>query len=114
MFGADFFLTGDGEWVQRVALTDASGAAVANLVVADDGGGASRLIARTVDDAGSFGDIALSPNGQFVAIEVVPRLAEAVSDGRAVNPQSESVTVVIVDRLSGQLVRSVAGFGPRW
>lgn len=114
VFGAEFQLLADDERVQRVAVTDASGNAVANLIVADDGGGESRLLARTLNDAGSFGAFRVSPNNEFVAIEVTPNLAEARDDGRAVNPQSETVTVVVVDIASGELVRSVSGFAPVW
>ncbi|HET8958650.1 MAG TPA: hypothetical protein VFM95_09370 [Microcella sp.] len=114
VFGADFQLLSGDERVQRVAVTDDAGLAVANLIVADDGSGASRMLARTLDDAGSFGAFRVSPNSEFVAIEVTPNVADAVPDGRAVNPQAESVTVVVVDITTGNLVRSVAGFGPRW
>lgn len=114
VFGADFYLLDDTTRVQRVAVTDDAGLAVANLIVADDGGGASRLLARTLDDGGSFGAVSVSPNNEFVAIEVTPSVAEAVTDGRPVNEQPTSVTVVIVDIASGDLVRSVAGFGPVW
>ncbi|MFN3707121.1 hypothetical protein [Microcella sp.] len=114
VFGADFHLLASGEWVQRVAVTDPSGLAVANLIVLDDGRGDSRLLARTVQDAGSFVDFRVSPNDQYVAIEVVPVVAEAEPDGRAVNGRATSITVVIVDIASGELVRSVAGFAPSW
>lgn len=114
VFGADFHLLGSGEWVQRVAVTDASGLAVANLIVVDDGSGQSRLLARTVDDAGSFVDFRVSPNDQFVAIEVVPVVADAQPDGRAVNGRATSITIVIVNIATGELVRSVAGFAPSW
>ncbi|RZT62488.1 hypothetical protein EV140_1017 [Microcella alkaliphila] len=114
VFGADFHLLASGEWVQRVAVTDSSGLAVANLIVVDDGAGESRLLARTVSDAGSFVDFRVSPNDQFVAIEVVPVVAEAQPDGRAVNGRATSITVVIVNIATGDLVRSVAGFAPTW
>jgi hypothetical protein len=114
VFGADFHLLASGEWVQRVAVADASGLALGNLIVVDDGAGESRLLARTVSDAGSFVDFRVSPNDQFVAIEVVPVVAEAQPDGRAVNGRATSITVVIVNIATGDLVRSVAGFGPSW
>lgn len=114
VFGADFHLLASGQWVQRVAVTDASGLAVANLIVVDDGTGESRLLARTVSDAGSFVDFRVSPNDQFVAIEVVPVVADAEPDGRAINGRATSISTVIVNIATGELVRSVAGFAPSW
>lgn len=113
-FGGEFQLTAGETWVQRVALTDENGEAFANLIVADDGTGASRLVARTIDDRGSLGAFELSPNDQYVAIEVTPVVADAEPDGRPVTPQARSVTLAIVDLESGELVRTVAGFAPAW
>lgn len=113
-FGGEFQLTAGETWVQRVALTDDSGEAFANLLVSDDGSGASQLVARTIDDRGSLGAFQLSPNDQYVAIEVTPVVADAEPDGRPVTPQARSVTLAIVDLETSELVRTVSGFAPAW
>ena len=74
----------------------------------------SRLLYRTVDDRGSIGDFSVSPNDQYVAVEVVPDVGTSVTDGRAVDPQSSDVTTVFVDIASGAIVKSVAGFSVQW
>jgi hypothetical protein len=100
--------------VQKVAIPDATGGAFSTLLVADDGSGASRLLLRTIDDRGSLGSLAVSPNDQFVAIEVTPSVADAVPDGRRVNGRPASITTVIVDIETGAVVRTLEGFSPVW
>ena len=99
--------------VQKVAVAAEDGT-FTTLLVADDGGGASRLLARTIDDRGSLGDLALAPNDQYVAVEVTPVLSEAVSDGRKVAPRPTSITIAVIDLDSGAVVRTLAGFAPSW
>ena len=99
--------------VQKVAVAAEDGT-FTTLLVADDGGGASRLLARTIDDRGSLGALALAPNDQYVAVEVTPVLSEAVSDGRIVAPRPTSVSIAVIDVDSGTVVRTLAGFAPSW
>ena len=108
-----FQLMRGGELVQQVVLVDYESSSFASILVADDGE-QSRLLYRTVDDRGSIGDFSVSPNDQYVAVEVVPDVGTSVTDGRAVDPQSSDVTTVFVDIASGAIVKSVAGFSVQW
>lgn len=99
--------------VQRVAVPSESFDSFAVMLLADDGE-RSRILARTVDDAGALGRFAISPDGAHVAVEVTPVVADAVSDGRAVDPQPTSVTLAIIEIGTGALVRTVEGFAPSW
>lgn len=99
--------------VQRVAVPSESLDSFAVMLVVDDGE-QSRILARTVDDAGALGRFAISPDGEHVAVEVTPVVADAVSDGRSVDPQPTSITLAIVEVGTGALVRTVEGFAPSW
>lgn len=114
VFGGETVLLSDERWVQKVAVPDESGGSFAIVVVVDDGSGASRLLARTIDDRGSIGELSVSPNDQYVAIEVTPSVENAVPDGRRVNGRPTSITLQIVDIATGALVRSLEGFVPVW
>ncbi len=113
-FGGEAIFTAGEIWVQKVAIPDATGGAFSTLLVADDGSGASRLLLRTIDDRGSLGSLAVSPNDQFVAVEVTPSVADAVPDGRLVNGRPTSITTIIVDIETGAVVRTLEGFSPVW
>lgn len=113
-FGGTAVLTRTELRVQKVALPHQATGEVATLLVADDGTGSSRVLFRTVDDRGSIGDLTVSANDQYVAIEVIPSVVYAQPDGRPVNGRATSVTTVIVDIESGAIVRTLEGFAPLW
>lgn len=113
-FGGEAIFTAGDIWVQKVAIPDATGGSFRSLLVADDGSGASRLLLSTVDDRGSIGGFTVSPNDQFVAVEVTPSVTDAVPDGRRVNGRPTSITTVIVDIETGAVVRTLEGFSPFW
>ena len=114
VFGGETVLLSDERWVQKVAVPDASGGSFAIVVVVDDGSGESRQLARTIDDRSSIGALSVSPNDQYVAIEVTPSVEDADPDGRRVNPRPTSITLQIIDIETGALVRSLEGFAPVW
>lgn len=102
-----------GSFVQRVAILDPVSGRFSSMLVFDDSSTA-RLLYQTIDSAGSIIDFSLSPNEQFVAIEVVPVVEGSKSDGRAVNSRATSITTVIVELATGATVRSFEGFAPAW
>ncbi|MEN9620396.1 MAG: hypothetical protein RL499_589, partial [Actinomycetota bacterium] len=113
-FGGYAILTSTELRVQKVAVADVETGAVRVMLVADDGSGVARVLFRTVDDRGSIGDFAISPNDQFVAVEVTPSVEDAEPDGRPVNGRATSVTTIIIDIESGAVVRTLEGFSPIW
>jgi hypothetical protein len=57
---------------------------------------------------------AVSPNEQYVAIELDPNTETSEDDGYIGNSRPDSVTTVIVDIATGSLVTSFEGFALRW
>ncbi len=113
-FGGEALLTRTELRVQKVAVADVATGAVRVLLVADEGDGVARVLLRTVDDRGSIGAFSISPNDQYVAVEVTPSVSDAVPDGRAINGRPTSVTTMIIDIESGVIVRTLQGFAPLW
>jgi hypothetical protein len=113
-FGGEAVLTRTDLRVQKVAVPNADTGSISTLLVADDGTGAASVLLRTIDDRGSIGSFTLSPNDQYVAVEVTPSVVDAQPDGRPVNGRPTSVTTIIVDIESGAVVRTLEGFSPIW
>lgn len=105
-------LLANGDVIEKAALQSTEGRYV--VVVAVDDGTIGRILYQTPNLVGSIEEFRVSPNGQYVAIEVVPVVSDSVSDGYAENPRSTSITTVVVDIETGLIVRSVEGFGLVW
>lgn len=103
----------NGNRVSKLALFDAEGGRFQS-VLALDNGAQSQALFRTTNDAGSIEQFAISPNEQFVAVEIVPDFATAVSDGYLLDSRFTTTTTVIIDIATGELVRSLDGFGLVW
>lgn len=113
-FGGEVRLTRGELRVQKVAVPDETGGTIVSLLIADEGAGEARVLFRTVDDRGSIGDFVLSPNDQYVAVEVTPSVTDAQPDGRPVNGRPTSVTTVVIDIATGAVVRTLEGFAPHF
>ena len=114
VFEGQLHVLADGRRVQTVVVGNERGTDFTSLVVLDDGQGRSQALYRTPGDVGSIGRFVVSPNDQYVAIETTPDRSTVTEDGREVEPRPQSVTTVIIDIDSGELVRSVEGFWPVW
>jgi hypothetical protein len=113
-YGGELQLLGNGvASVQQVAvLDDATGEYGSYLIYQD--GDAARILFGGADYKGSIDGFTVSPNGQYVAANVVADYATAVSDGYFINPKATSITTDFIDVSSGAIVRSVAGFDESW
>lgn len=114
--GADTFtgateLLSSGGRISKAVVVEGGRYAVVLLL---DDGTTSSILYRTVDDAGSIEDFSVSPNGQYVAVEVVPDQSVSTEDGYEVNGRSTSITTLIIEIDSGSQPRSVEGFDWRW
>ena len=98
----------DGGLVEKAAVPGAAGAFTVALVV--DDATAGRVLYTTPDGKGSIETFSLSPNEQFVIAEVVPDNESTVSDGYPQKPRSTSITTVIIDLASGEIVKTLEGF----
>ena len=114
-YGGDVVLLDRGTArVQQVAVFDSATGGKFQSYLVYESGTTSRVLYQTPDDAGSIENFSISPNGQFVAVNVIPDYANSVSDGYAVNAQSTSISTVFIDIASGAVVRSVDGFNESW
>ncbi len=112
-YGGELRLLHGGSRVQKVAMLDGLTGRFSSHLVVDDGRTA-REIFRTVRDEGSIERFSLSPNDQYVAVEVVPNVSNSVLDGYAANPRSTSITTFVIDLDAGAVVRSFEGFAVSW
>lgn len=101
-----------GTRVEKLVIARSDGTRFASAIAIDDGTTA-RVIYRTPDDAGSIESFSVSPNGQYLAVQVVPDVSKSMSDGYYYGAESTSVETVVVD-LTGRVVRSVEGFALAW
>jgi hypothetical protein len=99
--------------LEQLALIAPGGTRFSSVLAVDDGT-SSRLVYETPGDLGSIEGFSVSPNGQYVAVEVVPDVSQAQSDGYFLNAKAMSTETVIVDLATGAVVRSVEGFALRW
>jgi hypothetical protein len=81
-------------------------------LVLDDG--ATSTIVFTPDATASIDGFAVSPNGQYVAIAVIPDVGSSVSDGYYPYAKATSITTFVVEIATGIVIRSFAGFGTLW
>jgi hypothetical protein len=113
--GGEVLLLGRGTArVQQVAVFDSATGGKFQSYLVYENGTTSRVLYQTKDDAGSIESFSISPNGQFVAVNVIPDYASSVSDGYPVDAQSTSISTVFIDIASGAIVRSVEGFDVSW
>lgn len=102
-----------GSRVEKLVIAAAGGKRFASAIAVDDGA-TSTVIYRTPNDAGSIEGFSVSPNGQYVAIAVVPDNSASVSDGYFYDAHSTSTETVFVDIATGAVVKSVEGFSLAW
>jgi hypothetical protein len=114
-YGGDLALLGSGTArVQQVVVFDATASGRFQSYVLSEIGSEARILFQTNDNNGSIEGFSISPNGQYLAVNVIPDYASSISDGYAVDPQSTSISTVFIDIASGNVVRSVAGFDESW
>ena len=114
-YGGDVVLLGkDMARVQQVAVFDSATGGKFQSYLVYESGTTARILYQTKDDAGSIEGFSISPNGQFVAVNVIPDYANSVSDGYPVDAQSTTIRTVFIDIARGAVVRSVEGSEESW
>ncbi|MGV8857417.1 Ig-like domain-containing protein [Rhodoglobus sp.] len=99
--------------VAKMVLVGEDGHTFSSILAYDDGA-ASRILFQTVEDRGAILDFRVSPNGQFVAVEVQPNVSAFDSDEYVMSARPRSVATYIVEISTGAVTRSVEGFGAIW
>lgn len=102
-----------GDLVAKMVLVGEAGASFSS-VLAFDNGEESRILYQTVGDKGAILDFEVSPNNQFVAVEVQPNVSTRDPDQYVMNSRPQSVTTYLVEIATGAVTRSVEGFGAIW
>ncbi|MBG6213671.1 hypothetical protein RCH23_001445 [Cryobacterium sp. CAN_C3] len=108
------FLVGqDGGYVQRVAeFNAATGSAQQYLSLVH--GGEARTVYAPASAEETIVGFELSPNDQFLAVQIVPNRGTELSDGYPVNAAATDATTLFVNVATGEVRRSVIGFDATW
>ncbi len=110
--GLDFLAGGDG-FVQRLAEFDPqTGVARQYLTRVSDG--AETTIYTPASAQESIVGFQVSPNDQYVAVQIVPNRETEISDGYPLQAQATDATTLFVTIATGQITRSVVGFAATW
>lgn len=113
-YGGDVVLVGKNQTrIQEVVILDSVTGSFSGYVVLNRGL-SSKIIYQNADQLGNIETFRVSPNGQYVAVTVVPDVAASVSDHYASAPESTSVATMVVEVATARVVRTVAGFDPNW
>lgn len=98
--------------IQSIVLLSADLTSSQSFLVVDDG--TEARVVYTPPPSGAIDGFALSPNGQYVAVAVVPDVGASSSDGYYPFAKATSIMTLVVDLTTGEQVRSYAGFGTIW
>jgi hypothetical protein len=113
-FGGDLQLLGSGpSRVQSVTVQDPEDARIYHSYLVSDTGTRTRILYEVKKNQ-SLEGFSVSPNGQYLAINVIPDYGASVSDGYFHDPQSTTITTAFIDIASGSTVRVVDGFSETW
>jgi hypothetical protein len=107
-------LTGTNLRVERVTLGATGTDALSQALLTDNGSGFGRVLLRTDDVRSAIGSFVISPNDQFVAVEVAPSVEDADLDRRVVDGRPTSATTIIIDIQSGEIMRTLQGISAIW
>ena len=113
-YEGDTHLTASGVTIAKLAIPNLSETEFTSILATVDDEGTPSVLYRTPGDVGSIGRFVVSPNDQYVAVEVVPNLSTQRLDNRPLAPRDVAITTVVIDIESGLIVRSVEGFWPVW
>ena len=72
------------------------------------------MVLRVDGSETTIGGFVISPNDEYVAVELIPAPDGTTAGDQLVNGQDASVTTVIVDIQTGTIVRTLEGSAPIW
>ena len=105
--------TDSAGYVQRIAEFDAATGSVRQYLSLVQGGEA-RTVYAPASARETIVGFELSPNDQYLAVQIVPNRDTELSDGYPVNTQATDVTTLFVNVATGDVRRSVLGFDATW
>lgn len=114
-FGGATALVGPGiTRVRQVTTLDPSerGRYTSSMVL--ERGSHTRVLYQPTGKNASIEGFSVSPNGQYLAVNVIPDYGTSVSDGYPRDAQSTSISTMFIDIATGSLVSGVEGFDESW
>lgn len=114
-YGGDLVLVGHGtDRVHQVAVFDPTTGGKYQSYLVYESGSTTRVLYQNKNQIGTIEGFSVSPNGQYLAVNMIADYGASVSDGYSVDPQSTSISTVFVDIAAGTVVSSVTGFDVSW
>lgn len=116
------FLAGGEGFVQRLSEFDPDTGQVRQSLTlvsvgeqgSGEGDGEERVVYAPTSGAESIVGFSVSPNDQYLAVQIEPNRDTAESDGYPFEAQATDATTLFVDIATGQITRSVVGFAATW
>jgi len=85
-----------------------------SIVTREDSEGIHTLVTGSLDTPGSIGNIGLSPNGQFLLVEVNPEGSPLGYQGLTADEISQGTVVRVLDLQDNTVVGEYPGYGFVW
>ena len=109
-----FALAPDGLRLHRAQLPGLGEGNPYSIVTREDSEGIHTLVTGSLDTPGSIGNIGLSPNGQFLLVEVNPEGSTLGYQGLTADEISQGTVVRVLDLQDNTVVGEYPGYGFVW
>lgn len=109
-----FALSPSGLRVHRAQLPGLGEGDPFSLVTREDQEGVHSLVTGSLDTPGSIGDLGLSPNGQFLLVEVNPKSSPLGYQGLTAEEIASDTVIRVIDLRDNTVVGEFPGFGFVW
>jgi len=109
-----FVLAPNGLRVHRVQLPGLGEGDPYSIVTRENDEGIHTLVTGSLDTPGSIGNLGLSPNGQFLLVEVNPTSSPLGYQGLAANEIATGTVIRVIDLRDDTVVGEFPGFGFVW
>ena len=109
-----FAIAPDGLRLHRAQLPGLGEGNPYSIVTREDSEGIHTLVTGSLDTPGSIGNIGLSPNGQFLLVEVNPEGSPLGYQGLTADEISQGTVVRVLDLQDNTVVGEYPGYGFVW
>lgn len=109
-----FALTPSGLRIHRVQLPGLGDGDPFSIVTREDDEGIHTLVTGALDTPGSIGDLSVSPNGQFLLVEVNSASSPLAYQGLTAREIATDTVVRVIDLRDNSVVGEFPGFGFVW
>lgn len=109
-----FVQTPSGLRIHRAQLPGLGDGDPFSIVTREDDGGIHHLVMGALDAPGSIGDLSVSPNGQFLLVEVNSASSPLGYQGLTAEEIASGTVVRVIDLRDNSMVGEFPGFGFVW